>query len=360
MQYLEISKTFLPHPEGLDPYFAKVVRLAEDWLNGKDQFRITTSGSTGTPKAITIHRKQILASIYGTARAFDLYEGTRALCCLNPDYIAGMMMIFRAMELSWTLSITQPTSDPIEKAGNDAVFNFTPLVPMQLEQLIEKYPPDTIARLGKILLGGGPVSETLTHRIQQLENPTYIGYGMTETVSHVALKRVNGPAFYNDAYSLLPDIEAGVDERGCLWLTGQVTDHKRLQTNDLVEFHAPDQFTWLGRIDNVINSGGIKIALDELDRIIEHELLTSGTRSEFFSWHLPDPKLGQKLILVINQEYPIPELESVLLKIRNKVHPYKIPKSVYFVKHFVRLPTGKLDKSTTAAQIESTERTDFF
>ncbi len=285
-----------------------------------------------------------------TGQTLDLGKGTRALVCLNVSYIAGIMMLVRGMELEWELSIVEPSSNPISEFA-DPVFDFVAMVPLQLSTILaDENTNKHIQNLGKILLGGAPVSIQLQRQIDLLQIPVYQSYGMTETVSHVALRKLNCHETEKD-YKVLPGIEFGVDERGCLFVAGAVTKGEKIQTNDLAEITSENTFNWLGRIDNVINSGGVKIILDKVDDIVAGIFYDLGYGNNFFSWFETDELLGQKLILIIQKSEENLSEQILISEIRKGISTYETPKHVYFVDEFIKTPTDKIDKRRTAFTI---------
>lgn len=334
-----------------DPYFRKAYEFMKAWWQGQVEFQLQTSGSTGNPKMITVTRQQLSSSAKMTGAALNLPAGTKALVCLNVEYVAGLMMLVRGMELNWELYIMEPSSNPLLYIDDEVRFDFTSMVPMQFINALEN--PETKNRLDhfeKILLGGAPVSVSLLHQIEGLKVAVYQSYGMTETVSHVALRWLNGSGG-KDAYLILPRVDAGVDERGCLYVSGPMTLGNRIQTNDLVEFTGPNSFIWLGRFDNVINSGGVKIILDRVDDRLAHLFHQLGLNFQFFTWFEEDKKLGQKLILVINDNEGNTSSEWLLSEIRKSISSYETPKHIYFVNRFEKTQTDKTDKHRTVEMI---------
>ncbi|MFB9296742.1 AMP-binding protein [Persicitalea jodogahamensis] len=283
-----------------------------------------------------------------TGQALGLPTGTRALVCLNVGYIAGMMMMVRGLELGWELTVVEPSSNPLMNLDETVEFDFVSLVPLQLSSILSEQRTSTMAEnLGKILLGGGAVPMALMSGIHQLKIPVYQSYGMTETVSHVALRRLNG-ANSQGNYKILPGIDSGTDERGCLYLRGAVTANQLIQTNDLVEITSPDSFNWVGRVDSVINSGGVKISLDKLDGVVGEVLQEMNAANDYFCWYQADDILGQKLVIFIKRQNGIFDSAGLINKISDHVKPYETPKAVYFVQKFEQTPTGKIDKIATA------------
>lgn len=350
MNYWQTSRRALATeniPE--DPYFKQAADFCGSWLAGAEKFTIHTSGSTGEPKPILISRAQMSASARMTAEALDLPRSNgRALVCLNVAYIAGMMMLVRGMVLDWNLTIVAPGGNPLAELPDEAQFDFVAMVPLQLQSILSN--PATqiqVGRCGKILLGGAAVSLDLERKVRELDVPVYLSYGMTETVSHVALRRLNGDAPESD-FRTVGDIAFGTDDRGCLWVSGAVTNFVKIQTNDLITITSDRTFTWLGRADSVINSGGVKIQLAKIDRAVEAALHDLGISGNYFSWHEPDAILGQKLVLFIEASDPEIDRQALFTELAARLTRYEIPKAVYFVKNFMRTPTDKLDRQATA------------
>lgn len=344
--------TFLHQPRlSEDPleetYFVKVQQLIDSWLSGEEIFTIQSSGSTGAPKKIALHRNQMIYSASTTGKALQLPAGTKALIVLNAEMIAGLMMLVRTMELNWEATIMRPTSDPLQEIPEELIFDFTALTPIQLSTLLSKYPKEVIGRkFKKILLGGAPIDAFLINQIADIRTAVYQSYGMTETVSHVALRKINGDNSSED-YELLDDIEAGTDERGCLHISGTVTGNQKIQTNDLVELTGKRTFRWIGRSDNIINSGGIKIQLDKVDRAVSAVLAIMQINPSFFSWSIPDQLLGQKLVLIIQEKHSDKLTEMLLEQLHTSLTKYEIPKEILYLKDFIKTPSGKTDKAAT-------------
>ena len=335
-------------PPPTNPYFKAAYDFAVAWLRGQTEFVLNTSGSTGTPKPIRIQRTQMEASAWTTGSALELGAGTRALVCLNTEYIAGRMMLVRALVLDWEIVVIEPTANPLAGFDSETFFDFVAMVPLQLTScLADDTTRPRVEQCGKILLGGAPISQILEADIQRLKVPVYQSYGMTETVSHVAIRRINGPQ-RTELYQMLGGVEFGVDDRGCLWVRGAVTNFETIQTNDLVKIEAGGTFLWMGRADSVINSGGIKIHLDKLDRLAEAILNEMNISNRYFHWREKDQKLGEKLVLFIEKKPCVVNVRELLANFAAQVSAYEVPKAVYQVDEFKRTPTAKIDKNATA------------
>ncbi|WP_460502573.1 AMP-binding protein, partial [Hymenobacter agri] len=177
----------------LNGYEAKVLDFVRQWLNGTQEFTLHTSGSTGTPSAIVLRRRQFEASARRTADFFDLGPGDRALVCLNCEYIGGMMMLVRGLERNMHLTIVEPHADPFAYVADNAEFDFSAFVPLQLKAVLAAGHAPRLNKMKAFLIGGAPADATLTQELQPLTAAAWLTYGMTETCSHVALRRLNGP-----------------------------------------------------------------------------------------------------------------------------------------------------------------------
>ena len=345
-----------PSTPELSDFERDTLDFCQQWLTGAPSFTIHTSGSTGKPKAITHTRQQMLASAQATVQYLGLVAGMRALVCIPTRYVGGRMMLVRSLETGMRIQALDPRGNPLGRLlAKDEPPHFVAMVPMQLQQFLEETPQlaEQLATTKAIILGGAPVSPTLQSALQVLPCPVFHTYGMTETVSHVALRRLNGPEPEED-FGLLPGIEADLDDRGCLRLRGEVSDQAWVTTNDLVTWTAPGRFRWLGRADNVVNSGGVKIFTEQIENQIE--ALWSGT-ARFFLYGLPHPKLGEQLTLVVEGNiWSTEEQQALLERLRQTLPPYQAPKVITFVPTFVETPTGKVMRKQTVQLATGTTR----
>ncbi|MGB0523698.1 MAG: AMP-binding protein [Flammeovirgaceae bacterium] len=325
------------------------LRFCRDWFLGKEQFVQQTSGSTGTPKLIHIDRQQMQASAVATIKTLKLREGIKALVCINTNYIGGKMMLVRGMIGNWQLTLVEPTSNPFQSLESSKSFDFTALVPLQLHAIMEQQQTSKLNGMKAIIVGGAPVSQQLQKRIQKVTVPIYSTYGMTETVSHIALKCLNGVNKTSN-YHVLQGVEIGQDARGCLTIQGAMTGGRRLITNDLVEMYSPSEFKWLGRFDHVINSGGIKIPLEQLEIKIANLLTTLGVKSAFAVVPLPDERLGQRITLVF-EEGQSNNPEIITAELKDKLAKYECPKAVIMIKKIPETKSGKIDRQQLLAEV---------
>lgn len=337
-------------PISTSAYEQKVIDFCQKWLGGQAEFTIKTSGSTGEPKPITLSRRQMIASAILTGRTFGLKRGDRALVCLNVDYIAGMMMLVRGMELELKLTIVEPSGNPFIHIQNQP-FDFLALVPLQLQNLLNiQQNLEMLNQAKAIIVGGAAVNEALEIQIQEIKSPVYGTYGMTETVSHIAIKRLNG-IHKSQNFQVLAGVKIGIDDRKCLNITAEASNNELVQTNDIVEMINPTEFKLLGRFDNIINSGGVKIQLEKIEHLLANQIKILNPL-RFFAYGLPDDTLGQKLVLCIEGEEVSTETRMKFLANIQAVLPkYEIPKEIYFVPQFIETPTGKVDKKKTVENV---------
>lgn len=328
------------------------------WLSGVQEFTVETSGSTGAPKSIHLNRSQMALSARMTGQALRLKQGNRALVCLSPAYIGGLMMLVRSFELNLEPTVVEPTSNPFQslkleqrpEIETSQHFDFTALVPIQLQTALSSGARyiSLLNRMKAILVGGASISRALLEELQIVEAPIYHTFGMTETVSHIALRRLNG-AEASETFKPLPGVEVGADQRGCLTIKSPVTNNERIVTNDLVKIKPDNSFIWLGRIDNVINTGGIKVQAEKVESALEealHEINgTLNSNREFFVGPLPDEKYGQVVAAIFEGPEFSSETKNRLLEtLSGKLSKYEIPKRFCFIDSFIRTSNGKTDR----------------
>lgn len=339
-----------PLPDPGNDYEAEAIRFCQQWLSGQRTFQLYTSGSTGTPKSIELTRAQMQASARLTAQTFGLQPRDRALCCLNIRYIAGIMMLVRTLETHLETVVTEPSSDPLSDVGD---IDFAAFAPLQLQKMLEQ--PDVylprLNRMKAMIIGGAAISGLLMESIQLITAPVYATYGMTETVSHIAIQRLNGSE-RTDYFQALPGVTLGQDDRGCLQITSAASNHELVQTNDVVEMLGENRFRILGRADNIINSGGVKIQLEEVDRLLEPLMQIYFPGKRYFSWGFPHETLGQQLELVIEDTSSVSESSSVFPeRLKKDLPAYKNPRRIHFLAHFEHTPSNKVDKKASVAAL---------
>jgi len=291
-----------------------------DWFDDKDYIEMRTSGTTGLPKLVKLKKQAMIQSALATGDFFELAPRDKALLCLPVKFIAGKMMLVRSFILGLDLDIVEPSTQPL--ALNTTKYDFVAMVPLQVQNSIE-----ALQNVKKLIVGGAKMDSTLEEKVLPLKTEVYETYGMTETITHIAAKRVGEKVF-----TVLPNVKIAQDDRGCLVITVQSISEEPIVTNDLVELIRENQFMFLGRIDNVINSGGVKLIPEQIEAKLIDKI-----SNRFFVTGIPDTVLGEKLILVVEgekQDFPT-DFFDVLDK-------YERPKEIVFVPKFKENENGKL------------------
>ena len=265
-----------------------------EWLNDSDSMLVHTSGSTGEPKPLWVKKRRMQASAERTCRFLGLKAGDTALLCLPTNYIAGKMMVVRSLVCGLQLTRVAPSGHPLATVG-DRSFDFVAMVPMQVYNSLG-VPAERAAlmRIRHLIIGGGAIDETLEEALRPLPNAIWATYGMTETLSHIALRRVNGTEA-SLWFTPMDGITVSTDEDNCLIINAPAICDTPIQTNDIAVL-APDgcRFRILGRRDNIICSGGIKIQPEELERTLRPHL-----PFPFLISKRPDPRLGECVVMLI-------------------------------------------------------------
>lgn len=291
-----------------------------DWFDGKSYIEMHTSGSTGIPKTIRVDKQAMVNSALATGDFFELHAGNKALHCLPVKYVAGKMMLVRAMILGLDLEFVAPSSHPLRNV--DGNFDFAAMVPLQAQNSIAD-----LHRIKKLIVGGAKINSALENQLIKLPTQVFETYGMTETISHIAAKSVGEKAF-----TVLPNVTISYDDQNCLVIHAPQISDDVIETNDVVELVNENQFIFLGRIDNVINSGGIKLLPEQIE-----EKLAGKIEPRYFISSKEDKELGEKIILVIEgNSY------NVDTSIFDELDKYEKPKEILFVPKFKETGNGKI------------------
>ena len=312
----------------------KVISFIKCWFSESEKLSVQTSGSTGKPKIFDIEKEKMRHSAKMTCDFLDLKEGDSALLCLPVEYISGKMMVVRSIERKLKLRIEEPSLTPLKNL--EETIDFCAMTPLQVENSLDK-----IHLIRKLIIGGAAVSESLKKKIFEVRSSKsevrriYETYGMSETLSHIALKQI----FPKEElyFTVFEGIKISQDERGCLNIFAPQLNSETLQTNDIVEIVDKTHFRFLGRADNIINSGGAKIFPEELEAIVKKHI-----PNEVVFLGIPDETLGQKLILVV-EGTENEELNRQLSTINYQPKFHK-PKETIFIEKIPRTPNGKVNR----------------
>ncbi|SFR82206.1 AMP-binding protein [Maribacter stanieri] len=333
----ELSYSFIKEGEEFEKQIGEFII---DWIDDSSTILVHTSGSTGTPKTIVLKKVQMENSALATGSYFNLSPKSSALLCLPATYIAGKMMLVRAMVLGLDIHFVEPTSNPLEDINRS--FDFGAMVPLQVANSLPK-----LSLLHKLIVGGAPIAASLRKEIKSIANASYETYGMTETITHIAVKPLNNGVAADAPFSILPDVEISKDNRACLVINAPKISDNIIVTNDVVELISPTEFKWLGRFDNIINSGGIKLNPEQIESKLSNIL-----EQAFFIDSVFDAKLGEQLLLVVEGSVNV---ESLLKDIKetNVLSKYEIPRQIRTVTVFVRTKSGKVKRKETMTLLKA-------
>ena len=312
--------------------------LAE-WHNDSPCVNVHTSGSTGQPKPMLVEKRRMGASARITCDFLGLKEGDSALLCMSLDYIAGKMMVVRALTRGLKLTVVEPTGCPSWNGDID----FAAMVPMQVYNLLQtREGRERLMAVKHLIIGGGAVDEELASALASFPNAVWSTYGMTETLSHIALRRLNGPEA-SDWYTPFRGVTLSQTDEGCLVIDAPAVHDGALVTNDIVEFNTTPgvssppyregvPFRILGRKDNVICSGGVKIQAEEVERLLRARL-----REPYLISKRPDPKFGEAVVLLTTST----DVEAVRTVCQEVLPKYWQPRYIVHVNQIPLTETGK-------------------
>lgn len=316
---------------------AQIKAFLQDWPN-TEFFTVQTSGSTGKPKSIKIERKHAVASALKTLDYLNLQKGDTALLCLSPETIAGKMMLIRSIVGGLNLIVGDVNSSPLLSIEDDEVIDFAAMVPLQVKRSLETE-KSKLQSIQNLIIGGAPISSTLENEILESELHAYQTFGMTETISHIALRKIDGSApvfkaISNTSFSL------GGDEN--LIIHSPDIGIDSLETNDIIELIDHHSFQWIGRKDHIINTGGVKVFPEQIESKIKAE-------QNVFISSTPDETLGQQVILCV-------EGNSFDIELLKGLSRFERPKSIYFFDKFNYAASDKVNRIETINHISDARK----
>lgn len=314
--------------------------LAE-WFNETDTVKVHTSGSTGTPKELWVEKRRMMESARLTVNFLDLQPKDTALLCMPLQYIAGKMVVVRSLVAGLNLLPVAPCSRPLQYL--ETAPDFAAMVPLQVYTSIQN-PRDKelLRQIRHLIIGGGAIDRTLGEELRDFPHAVWSTYGMTETLSHIALRRLNGPEA-TDWYTPFNDVQISLSPEGTLTIDAPQVCPLSLVTNDLAEFNDRGQFRILGRRDNTINTGGVKVQTEEIEA-----QLKPLTELPFAITSVPDPKLGERIVILIQTsggQQLQPEEFAQLTEAISHLPRYWQPRQVIPVPELSLTGTGKPDRA---------------
>lgn len=327
----------------------------QEWNSPSETLLVHTSGSTGKPKPMWVEKQRMLNSAHITCDFLGLRPGDSALLCMSLDYIAGKMMVVRSIERKLRLFSVKPSGHPLSDESLTKMvemdFDFVAMVPMQVYNTLQvPQERERLSRIKHLIIGGGAIDDALAEELRSLPGAVWSTYGMTETLSHIALRRLNGEEA-SEWYQPFDSVGVSLNSDGCLVIDAPLVCSEPLVTNDIAEIkqqetssHSSDASSSLktssphvlfrikGRKDNVICSGGIKIQIEEVENLLRQHL-----DAPFLLAKKKDEKLGEIAVLVTESG----DLEGVEAICRQVLPKYWVPRQYL---HFDQLPmteTGK-------------------
>ena len=329
----------------------------DEWNNDSERVLVHTSGSTGAPKPLWVEKRRMEASARITCDFLGLKEGDTALLCMPLDYIAGKMMVVRSLVRKLKLMVVEPTGHPLAAHQLPRGLTFAAMVPMQVYNSLQV--PEERERLRQIrhlIIGGGAIDDALARELKDFPNYVWSTYGMTETLSHIALRRLNG-AEASEWYTPFDNVRISQSEDGCLVIDAPEVCAERLVTNDIVEI-SQGRFRVVGRKDNVICSGGIKIQAEEVERALKPYL-----HVPFMITKRKDSKFGEIVVMMVEcggkrkeerGERIEESLKTRLQRLCREYLPkYWQPRDFVFVEKIPMTETGKIARKECQCRIEN-------
>jgi len=310
------------------------VDFLKEWNSPQKTIMVRTSGSTGQPKIIHVEKERMLASARMTCDFLELKPGQSALLCMSLDYIGAKMMVVRTIERGLRLLEVEPSGHPL--AEINAEIDFAAMVPLQvynsLQVASERH---KLMKIKHLIIGGGAIDRKMQIQLQAFPNAVWSTYGMTETLSHIALRRLSGPDA-TEWYTPLQGVKIGLTENKCLTIEAPHLHSGTLITNDISELNGSGKFKIIGRADNVINSGGVKIQIEEVER----KLADLGIENVAVSSY-PDEKFGEILVLLMGAG----SNESAIKQAVAELPKYWQPKRIIRVDAIPMTGNGKIARS---------------
>lgn len=324
---LETSRLKLS--DSLPDWEQEIFLFLVDWFSDEDFIIVQSSGSTGVPKKIKTSKQAMRNSALMTGDFFNFKPNDKALLCLPAKFIAGKMMLVRA--ITWDLNLTY-IEPKIEMEIPLKNFTFSAMTPQQVKANLAQ-----LNHINTLIIGGAPIDPELEKELKKTPANSFATYGMTETVSHIAVREIK---LNNTEFQVLPNITISKDERDCLVINAPKLHDKQLITNDLVDINSPNSFSWKGRIDNVINTGGIKISPEDLEFQIAPYM-----NQPFFVFGIPDKKWGEQVILILERKKAVPN--DLLEKTNALLEKHVQIKKVLTTPKFIRTENGKIQRKET-------------
>lgn len=319
----------------------EIYLFVKDFIGDDEYVLQKTSGTTGDAKSCYLKKTAMIASAKKTLDFLEIPVTSNALLCLPVDYIAGKMMIVRAIIGQLNLLTVEPSGMPTLNSKQKIAL--CAMVPMQAFNIFSNY--EILQSLEVLLIGGAEIRHELEEMLQALSMDVYETFGMTETYSHIALRKLSGDD-KEENFSILPGVKVKTDSRNCLVIkTDYLQDE--IVTNDIVELIDATHFKWKGRYDNLINSGGKKIHPEVIEKQLEYQLFFPSA-----ILGLEDKLLGHKVVMVTEKKY-CPEKAALEKKLREILPAHYVPKDIFLIDEMPRTKSFKIDRIKLQEMIEN-------
>lgn len=322
---------------GTDSFQASLADFLAEWFNDSATVLVHTSGSTGNPKPLRIEKQRMMQSAMLTVNFLGLSTGNTALLCMPLKYIAGKMVVVRSLVAGLNLLPVTPNGHPMAQLHRAP--DFAAMIPMQVyNSLSVPEEKERLSQIHHLIIGGGSVDASLEKELFSFPHSVWSTYGMTETLSHIALRRLNGPEA-SDWYTPFHNVRLSLSTEHTLTIQAPAVCPNLLHTNDICEFNSQGQFHILGRKDNTINTGGVKVQIEEVEKKLKNYLSLP-----FQITAVPDPKFGECIVLLVEKEDAVSE--EITQATFQSLPPYWRPKQILCVSQLPQTGTGKPDRAT--------------
>ena len=341
---------FNPHnanyPESVNSFQEEVFDFCRQWKLGKNEFLFHTSGSTGKPKPIYLSRLSMIESANMTMDWLHLQEGDNVLLCLPIEYIAGAMMLVRALVLKLNIVLVEPSQNPLEEITKPINIHLASFVTTQWSTILQSNPNlfTFFSEVKGILIGGSELTSSVELLTKEIQLPIFQTYGMTETSSHIAFRQISS----EDAiYQCLKGVQIKLNDYGCLCIHSPSTLNQWIETNDVAELIHVNQFSILGRNDFAINSGGRKIHPEIIEKCCHSFFAQHSITCKTFAYGLDDDFYGQKLVLFIETIDELNIQIQLIDYLKLNLESWEVPKQFIVLPEFLYTKTGKIDRPNT-------------
>lgn len=321
---------------GEDSFMASLGGFLAEWYNESPLLKVHTSGSTGTPKELWVEKERMMNSAHLTVSFLGLKAGNSALLCMPLPYIAGKMVVVRSIIAGLNLMVVTPCGRPLQDITE--IPDFAAMIPMQVfNSLQHPEEREKLMQIRHLIIGGGAIDKNMAEELKSFPNAVWSTYGMTETLSHIALRRLNG-SDASEWYTPFDNVSLNLSDEGTLIISAPSVNPETLITNDIVEFNDKGQFRILGRKDNTINTGGVKVQIEQVEEKLSHYL----PEGSYMITSVPDAKFGEKIVMLVSREMNTDDA------INNLPHYWR-PKHIILIPELPLTGTGKPDRAKAKA-----------